>query len=206
MSRPRVVIVGAGSGGYRAGITLLNPADRFPYPPLPPRVAGGVLEARRVAVPLTGALPSGRPGVFACGTASAVPDVGEPGALTPTTARHAWRQGRLAGQEVAASPGLGRRRRPYHHREPGFAVDPGGALTALGPVGRPAVRTGGRRGHPRPPPARPAGRPPAGAADRPPGTVPPCQGVRFGLVRSWAGPPDSASPEPPREPPGAPAR
>ncbi|QLJ03999.1 hypothetical protein HZZ00_25385 [Streptomyces sp. NEAU-sy36] len=198
MSRPRVVIVGAGLGGYRAGITPPNPADHFPYPPLPPQVAAGIVEARRVAVPLPG-----RPEVVVSGAAAAVPGVGEPGALIATTARHAWRRGRLAGRDA---PGLGRRRRPYRHREPGFAVDPGGARTAACPVGRPAVRTGGRRGRPRPPPARLAGRPPAVAADRPPGTVLPRQGGRFGPVRSRAAPPNRASPRPPREPPGAPAR
>ncbi|MFF5408084.1 hypothetical protein ACFY8K_31490 [Streptomyces misionensis] len=202
MSRPRVVIVGAGSGGYRAAITLLNPAEHFPYPPLPLQVAAGVPEARRVTVSRPGAWPAGRSEVFACGAAAAVPDV--PCALTPTTARHAWRQGRLAGEGVAASPGLGRR--PHRHREPGFAVDPGGARTAAGPFGRPAVRTGGRRGRRCPPPARPAGHPPAMAAGWPLVTVLPCQDVRFGLVRSWAVSPDSASPEPPREPPGAPVR
>ncbi|MGW7792005.1 FAD-dependent oxidoreductase, partial [Streptomyces tricolor] len=53
MSRPRVVIVGAGFAGYRAArtlarltrnradITLLNPTDYFLYLPLLPQVAAG---------------------------------------------------------------------------------------------------------------------------------------------------------------------
>src|SRR5918996_5199069 len=57
VSRPRIVIVGAGFAGYRtarelarltrdrADITLLNPTDYFLYLPLLPQVAAGVLEA-----------------------------------------------------------------------------------------------------------------------------------------------------------------
>ena len=66
MSRPRIVIVGAGFAGYRtartlerlsrgkADITLLNPTDYFLYLPLLPQVAAGILEPRRVTVSLTG--------------------------------------------------------------------------------------------------------------------------------------------------------
>ena len=72
MTKPRVVIVGAGFAGYhaarklsrlargRAEIVLLNPTDYFLYLPLLPEVAAGVLEPRRVAVPLTGTLPGVR--------------------------------------------------------------------------------------------------------------------------------------------------
>ncbi|MEU7576961.1 NAD(P)/FAD-dependent oxidoreductase [Streptomyces sp. NPDC041068] len=68
MSRPRIVIVGAGFAGYRtartlsrlsrnkADITLLNPTDYFLYLPLLPHVATGVLEPRRVTVSLSGTL------------------------------------------------------------------------------------------------------------------------------------------------------
>lgn len=68
MSRPRIVIVGAGFAGYRAArtlareargradITLLNPTDHFLYVPLLPQVAAGILEPRRVTVPLSGSL------------------------------------------------------------------------------------------------------------------------------------------------------
>jgi NADH dehydrogenase len=63
VSRPRIVIVGAGFAGYRtartlarltrhkAGITLLNPTDYFLYLPLLPQVAAGILEPRRITVP-----------------------------------------------------------------------------------------------------------------------------------------------------------
>ncbi|MFC3574269.1 NAD(P)/FAD-dependent oxidoreductase [Streptomyces yaanensis] len=68
MSRPRILIVGAGFAGYRtartlarltrhrADITLLNPTDYFLYLPLLPQVATGILEPRRVAVSLPGTL------------------------------------------------------------------------------------------------------------------------------------------------------
>ena len=69
MSRPRIVIVGAGFAGYRtarvlsrlmrhkADVTLLNPTDYFLYLPLLPQVAAGILEPRRVSVSLSGTLP-----------------------------------------------------------------------------------------------------------------------------------------------------
>ncbi|PPS75417.1 NAD(P)/FAD-dependent oxidoreductase [Streptomyces sp. MH60] len=69
MSRPRIVIVGAGFAGYRtartlsrltrhqADITVLNPTDYFLYLPLLPQVAAGILEPRRVSVSLSGTLP-----------------------------------------------------------------------------------------------------------------------------------------------------
>ncbi|MER6921209.1 FAD-dependent oxidoreductase, partial [Streptomyces spiralis] len=72
MTRPRIVIVGAGFAGYRAArtlsrmsrskadVTLLNPTDYFLYVPLLPQVAAGILEPRRVAVSLSGTLPGVR--------------------------------------------------------------------------------------------------------------------------------------------------
>ncbi|NYH90912.1 NADH dehydrogenase [Actinopolymorpha rutila] len=67
--RTRTVIVGAGFAGFHAGRTLsrmtkgtmeivqVNPTDYFLYLPLLPEVTGGVLEPRRVAVPLAAACP-----------------------------------------------------------------------------------------------------------------------------------------------------
>ncbi|MEU6280284.1 FAD-dependent oxidoreductase [Streptomyces sp. NPDC047028] len=145
----------------------------------------------------------GRTEVFACGDAAAVPDLERPGGFTPMTAQHAWRQGRVAGENVAASLGLGRRRRPYRHRDLGFVVDLGGVRAAANPLGIPLAG------------------PPAGAVTRGyhlaamPGNrvrvaadwlldaVLPRQGVQLGLVRSWAVPLDTASPELPRVPSGA---
>lgn len=67
--RPRVVIVGGGFAGHTAArglakrvgdtaeIVLINPTDYFLYLPLLPEVAGGVLEPRRITVPLAATLP-----------------------------------------------------------------------------------------------------------------------------------------------------
>ncbi|MCW6007720.1 NAD(P)/FAD-dependent oxidoreductase [Micromonospora sp. CPCC 205371] len=72
MSRPKIVIIGAGFAGYqaarklsklargRAEIVLLNPTDYFLYVPLLPEVATGVLEPRRVSVSLPATLPGVR--------------------------------------------------------------------------------------------------------------------------------------------------
>jgi NADH dehydrogenase len=70
--RPRIVIVGAGFAGHRAArvlsrlmrgtaeIVLVNPTDYFLYTPLMPDVAAGVLEPRRITVPLAATLPKVR--------------------------------------------------------------------------------------------------------------------------------------------------
>ncbi|MGP4002555.1 NAD(P)/FAD-dependent oxidoreductase [Streptomyces sp. 8N706] len=72
MSRPRIVIIGAGFAGYQtartlarlargaAEIVLVNPTDYFLYVPLLPEVATGILEPRRVSVSLVGTLPEAR--------------------------------------------------------------------------------------------------------------------------------------------------
>src|SRR3954469_25281435 len=69
MARPRIVVVGAGFAGYTAARTLaklsrgsadivvINPTDYFLYLPLLPEVATGLLEPRRVTVPIAAALP-----------------------------------------------------------------------------------------------------------------------------------------------------
>ncbi|MFG2194088.1 NAD(P)/FAD-dependent oxidoreductase [Streptomyces sp. NPDC048639] len=81
MTRPRIVIVGAGFAGYQtartlsrlargaAEIVLINSNDYFLYVPLLPEVATGILEPRRVSVSLTGTLPHVR---FILGTADHV--------------------------------------------------------------------------------------------------------------------------------------
>ena len=65
---PHVVIVGAGFAGFQAArsvrrrlgrtgrITIINPTDYFLYLPLLPEVAAGILDPRRIAVPLPTAL------------------------------------------------------------------------------------------------------------------------------------------------------
>ena len=72
--------------------------------------------------------------VVACGDAAAVPDLTRPGHITAMTAQHAVRQGKLAGHNVAASLGRGRRRR-YRHHDLGFLVELGGGDAAANPLG-----------------------------------------------------------------------
>jgi NADH dehydrogenase len=78
----------------------------------------------------------GHPEIFACGDAAAVPDLTRPGEVTPMTAQHAVRQGRVAAYNVAASYGHGHRR-PYRHHDLGFVVDLGGTRAAANPLGVP---------------------------------------------------------------------
>ncbi|WP_405745080.1 FAD-dependent oxidoreductase [Streptomyces canus] len=141
----------------------------------------------------------GRPEVFACGDAAAVPDLENPGQFTPMTAQHAWRQGRTAALNVAASLGAGVRR-PYDHRDLGFVVDLGGVKAAANPLGVPlsglaagAVTRGYHLA------AMPGNRVRV-AADWLLDAVLPRQAVQLGLVRSWSVPLDTASPEPARVP------
>ncbi|MEV3913851.1 NAD(P)/FAD-dependent oxidoreductase [Streptomyces canus] len=136
----------------------------------------------------------GRPEVFACGDAAAVPDLENPGQFTPMTAQHAWRQGRTAALNVAASLGAGVRR-PYDHRDLGFVVDLGGVKAAANPLGVPlsglaagAVTRGYHLA------AMPGNRVRV-AADWLLDAVLPRQAVQLGLVRSWSVPLDTASPE-----------
>jgi NADH dehydrogenase len=72
MTRPRIVIVGAGFAGYhaahtlcrlargRADIVMVNPTDYFLYVPLLPEVAAGLLDPRRIAVSIPETLPGVR--------------------------------------------------------------------------------------------------------------------------------------------------
>ncbi|MFI1963324.1 NAD(P)/FAD-dependent oxidoreductase [Streptomyces pathocidini] len=78
----------------------------------------------------------GHPEVLACGDAAAVPDLENPGRITPMTAQHAARQGNTAAHNLAASYGHGERV-PYRHRDLGFVVDLGGADAAANPLGIP---------------------------------------------------------------------
>jgi len=75
----------------------------------------------------------GQPHVFACGDAAAVPDDRNPGEVTPMTAQHAVRQGKIVAQNVAASL----EQRPltnYHARDLGFVVDLGARQAAANPL------------------------------------------------------------------------
>jgi NADH dehydrogenase len=136
----------------------------------------------------------GRPEVFACGDAAAVPDLEKPGQYTPMTAQHAWRQGKVAGRNVAASLGVGDRR-AYRHKDMGFTVDLGGVKAAANPLGVPlsgplagAVTRGYHLA------AMPGNRVRV-AADWLLDAALPRQAVQLGLVRSWSVPLDTSSPE-----------
>ncbi|MET8243689.1 NAD(P)/FAD-dependent oxidoreductase [Streptomyces sp. NPDC005202] len=165
------------------------------------------MERGRLLVEPTLQVP-GRPELFACGDAAAVPDLEKPGQYTPMTAQHAWRQGKTAAHNIAASLGAGEPR-PYRHRDVGFVVDLGGAQAAANPFGIPlsgplagAVTRGYHLA------AMPGNRVRV-AADWLLDAVLPRQAVQLGLVRSWSVPLDTASPElarlpgPPERPAGA---
>lgn len=136
----------------------------------------------------------GHPEVFACGDAAAVPDAEKPGSSTPMTAQHAWRQGKTAGRNVAASLGHGTRV-PYRHRDLGFTVDLGGVQGAANPFG---VALSGplagavTRGYHL---ASMPGNRIRVAADWLLEAALPRQGVQLGLVRSGSVPLESGSPE-----------
>ncbi|HWD06256.1 MAG TPA: NAD(P)/FAD-dependent oxidoreductase [Amycolatopsis sp.] len=136
----------------------------------------------------------GHDDVFACGDAAAVPDLTRPGELTPMTAQHAQRQGKLAGRNAAASLRSGRLRR-YRHHDLGFAVDLGAGEGAADPLhvplaGRPA-RLVTRGYHLLSLPGNRL----RTAADWALEALGRRQTVQLGLVRSGAVPLDTASPE-----------
>ncbi|MGV9365738.1 NAD(P)/FAD-dependent oxidoreductase [Amycolatopsis sp. NPDC003731] len=139
----------------------------------------------------------GRDDVFACGDAAAVPDLTRPGQYTAMTAQHAERQGRLAGRNVAASLGYGRRG-SYRHHDLGFVVDLGAGAAAANPLhiplsGRPAKAV--TRGYHLM--SMPGNRVRT-AADWVLEALTGRQTVQLGLVRSGAVPLDTDSPELPR--------
>jgi len=143
----------------------------------------------------------GHPEVLACGDAAAVPDLTKPGEYTPMTAQHAWRQGKTAALNVAASYGHGQLR-PYRHRDLGFTVDLGGMQAAANPLhvplSGPLAHLVTRGYHLA---AMPGNRVRV-AADWLLDAVLPRQAVQLGLVRSWSVPLDTASPEVARLPGG----
>ncbi|MFD4368655.1 NAD(P)/FAD-dependent oxidoreductase [Rhodococcus sp. NPDC058521] len=76
----------------------------------------------------------GHPDVFAAGDAAAVPDLTEPGSVTPPTAQHAIRQGKALARNVLASVGTGTAK-PYKHSNLGLVVDLGPGFAVANPVG-----------------------------------------------------------------------
>jgi NADH dehydrogenase len=75
----------------------------------------------------------GRPDVFAAGDAAAVPDLTQPGEITPPTAQHAIRQGKVLGSNVAASLGRGKVK-DYKHHNMGLVVDLGPHRAVANPL------------------------------------------------------------------------
>ncbi|WP_193048587.1 NAD(P)/FAD-dependent oxidoreductase [Mycolicibacterium baixiangningiae] len=76
----------------------------------------------------------GHPDVFAAGDAAAVPDLTQSGAITPPTAQHATRQGKVLARNVAASLGHGTKK-IYKHRNMGLVVDLGPRYAVANPLG-----------------------------------------------------------------------
>jgi NADH:quinone reductase (non-electrogenic) len=75
----------------------------------------------------------GHPDVFSAGDAAAVPDVTQPGKITPPTAQHAIRQGKVLAHNVAASVGCGKPK-IYKHRNMGLVVDLGPRYAVANPL------------------------------------------------------------------------
>lgn len=73
------------------------------------------------------------PEVFAAGDAAAVPDLTQPGKITPPTAQHATRQGKVLARNVAASLGYGTAKQ-YKHRNLGLVVDLGPHYAVANPL------------------------------------------------------------------------
>lgn len=78
----------------------------------------------------------GYPDVFAAGDAAAVPDLTQPGKITPPTAQHSVRQGKALARNVAASLGLGTPK-DYKHRNMGLVVDLGPGKAVANPLNIP---------------------------------------------------------------------
>jgi NADH dehydrogenase len=75
----------------------------------------------------------GRPDVFSAGDAAAVPDLTQPGRITPPTAQHAIRQGKVLARNVAASLGYGTKK-DYRHHNMGLVVDLGPHYAVANPL------------------------------------------------------------------------
>jgi NADH:ubiquinone reductase (H+-translocating) len=71
--------------------------------------------------------------VFSAGDAAAVPDLTQPGKITPPTAQHAIRQGKVLARNVAASLGYGNAKE-YRHRNMGLVVDLGPHYAVANPM------------------------------------------------------------------------
>ncbi len=77
---------------------------------------------------------AGHPWLFSGGDVAAVPDLVNPGKITPPTAQHALRQGHALARNVAASLGAGTAK-DYRHRDLGLVVDLGPGYAVADPLG-----------------------------------------------------------------------
>jgi NADH dehydrogenase len=139
----------------------------------------------------------GHPDLFSCGDVAAVPDLTRPGQVTPMTAQHASRQGKLAARNVAASLGHGTRQ-AYKHHDLGFVVDLGGTQAAANPLQIPLAGLPAKavtRGYHL---LSMPGNRVRTAAEWALDAVLPRETAELGLVRSGAVPLDTTSPELPR--------
>ncbi|MCW2685403.1 MAG: dehydrogenase [Mycobacterium sp.] len=75
----------------------------------------------------------GHADVFSGGDAAAVPDLTQPAKITPPTAQHATRQGKVLANNVAASLGYGTKKE-YKHRNMGLVVDLGPHYAVANPL------------------------------------------------------------------------
>ena len=92
-----------------------------------PTERGRLKVAPNLAVP-------GHPDVFSAGDAAAVLDLTQRGQITPPTAQHATRQGKVLARNVAASLGYGKQKN-YRHRNMGLVVDLGPRYAVANPLG-----------------------------------------------------------------------
>ncbi len=76
----------------------------------------------------------GHPWLFSGGDVAAVPDLANPGKITPPTAQHALRQGHALARNVAASLGAGTAK-DYKHHDLGLVVDLGPGYAVADPLG-----------------------------------------------------------------------
>lgn len=99
-----------------------------------PLIADLGLEMERGRVKVQADLSvAGHPHVFAAGDAAAVPDLTDPGKITPPTAQHATRQGKTLARNVAATLGYGTKKL-YKHRNMGLVVDLGPGYAVANPL------------------------------------------------------------------------
>ena len=115
-------IVGTRTVAWLTGVTAAPLIETLELP----------TEQGRLKVEANLAVP-GHPDVFSAGDAAAVPDLTQPGKITPPTAQHAIRQGKALARNVAASLGYGTKK-DYRHKNMGLVVDLGPHYAVANPL------------------------------------------------------------------------